>query len=270
MADECLPQIIGEGLKGSLDKLELDCRIHQEVASTARAEAEKVKCDMIMQGLEFSQIENALNEELRSLRNDKKELRKKLHDKLQDAVELESKIVPMRKRNAELEEARRSDADKMSKLEKRSTERETLLGKVEQDRDKAAKELGETATELARVREENNGFKQKADELELEITRVRGENNGFKEKVDELQLEITEVREENKGSRQRSTSFSLRLPKFLLPALEHLWSSLLANSLISTSLSFLCTTKWWMARLCLQLNCSHLPLQFYHFGTSCT
>ena len=45
MADECLPQIVGEGLKGSLDKLELDCRIHQEVASTARAEAEKVKCE---------------------------------------------------------------------------------------------------------------------------------------------------------------------------------------------------------------------------------
>jgi len=28
MADECLPQIVAEGLKGSLEKLELDCRIH--------------------------------------------------------------------------------------------------------------------------------------------------------------------------------------------------------------------------------------------------
>ena len=62
MADECLPQIVGEGLKGSLDKLELDYRIHQEVANTARAEAEKVKCNMMMQGLEFSRIKNALNE----------------------------------------------------------------------------------------------------------------------------------------------------------------------------------------------------------------
>jgi len=34
----------------------------------------------MMQGLEFLRIENALNEELQSLRNDKKELRKKLHD----------------------------------------------------------------------------------------------------------------------------------------------------------------------------------------------
>ncbi|XP_068487005.1 uncharacterized protein [Phaseolus vulgaris] len=236
MADECLPQIVGEGLKGSLDKLELDYRIHQEVANTARAEAEKVKCNMMMQGLEFSRIKNALNEvqglqaflldletskhlvqheELRSLRNDKKELRKKLHDKLQDAVELESKIVPMRKRIVELEEARRSDADKMSKLEKRSTEWETLLGKVEQDRDKAAKELSETTTELARVHEENSGFKQKADELELEITRVRRENDGFKEKIDELQLEITQVREKNNGFKAKIDELQLEAAQVL-------------------------------------------------------
>ncbi|XP_068504659.1 uncharacterized protein [Phaseolus vulgaris] len=189
MADECLPQIVAEGLTGSLEKLELDCRIHQEVASTAGAEAEKVKCDMMMQGLEFSRVENALNEELRSLRKDKKELHKKLHDKLQDAVELESKTVPMRKRIVELEEARRSDAEQMSKLEKRSTERETLLGKVEQDRDKASKDLSETVTELARVREENSGFTQKINELQLQITWVREENNGFKTTIDELQLE---------------------------------------------------------------------------------
>ena len=64
MVDECLPQIVGEGLKDTLDKSELDNRVHQEVASTARVEAEKIKCDMMMQGLEFSRVENALNEEL--------------------------------------------------------------------------------------------------------------------------------------------------------------------------------------------------------------
>jgi len=85
IVDECLPQIVGEGLKDSLDKFELDNRVHQEVASTARAEAEKVKFDMMMQGLEFSWVENALNEELRSLRKDKAELRRKLHDKLQES-----------------------------------------------------------------------------------------------------------------------------------------------------------------------------------------
>jgi len=172
MVDECLPQIVGEGIKDFKDKFELDNRIHQEVASTASAEAEKVKCDMMMQGLEFSWIENALNEELRSLRKDKKELRRKLHDKLQDAIELESKLVPLREKIATLEEAQKADAKKMANLEKRSTERETLLGKVEQDRDKATKELSKTAAELARLRKENNGFKTKIDELQLEAAEV--------------------------------------------------------------------------------------------------
>ena len=127
------------------------------------------------------------------MRKDNKELRKKLHDKLQDAVELQNRIVPLREKIATLEEAKRTDAEKMAKLEKRSTERETLLGKVEQDQDKASKELSETATELARVREENSGFKKKIDELELEITQVREENSGFKTKIDELQLEAAQV-----------------------------------------------------------------------------
>ena len=122
IVDECLPQIVGEGLKDSLDKFELDNRVHQEVASTTRAEAEKVKCDMMMQGLEFSQVENALNKELQSFRKDKKELRQKLYDKLQDAVELESKLVPLREKIATLEEAQKADAKKMANLEKRSTE----------------------------------------------------------------------------------------------------------------------------------------------------
>jgi len=193
MADKCLPQIVAEGLQGSLEKLELDCRIHQEVASTARAEAEKIKCDMMMQGLEFSRVENALKDELQSVGKDNKELRKKLHDKLQDVVELRNKIVPLREKIATLEEAKKTDAQKMANMEKRSIERETLLGKVEQVQDKATKELSEMATELARVREENSGFKKKVDELELEVTRVREENNGFKTKIDDLQLEAAQV-----------------------------------------------------------------------------
>ena len=41
MVDDCLPQIVDEGLKDSLEKFELNNRINQEVASTAKAEAEK-------------------------------------------------------------------------------------------------------------------------------------------------------------------------------------------------------------------------------------
>jgi len=83
------------------------------------------------------------------VRKDNKELRKKLHDKLQDAVELENRIVPLREKIATLEEANKTDTQKMANLEKRSIERETLLGKVEQERDKASQELSETAAELA-------------------------------------------------------------------------------------------------------------------------
>ena len=111
-----------------MEKFELDNRINQEVASTTKAKAEKTKCDIMMQGLEFSQVENALKDKLKSVRQDNKELRKKLHDKLQDVVELESKIVPLREKIAALEEAKKTDAQKMVNLEKRLVERETLLG----------------------------------------------------------------------------------------------------------------------------------------------
>jgi len=102
MVVENLPQVIGEALTDSLSKFEIDNRIHQEEASTARAEVDKLKCDMLMQGLEFSRVENALNDELRSLRKDKAELRQKMHAKLQEAVELKSKLVAMRAKIAEL------------------------------------------------------------------------------------------------------------------------------------------------------------------------
>jgi len=217
MVVDCLPQIVGEGLRDSLEKFELDNRIHQEVASTAKAEAEKIKCDMLMQGLEFSRVENALKDELQSVRKDNKELRKKLHDKLQDAVELENRIVPLREKIATLEEAKKADAQRMANLEKRSIERETLLGKVEQDLDKATKELSEMATELARVREE------KADSR-------RNSTN--------LNLKSPIFAKRTTGSRQRSMTFSLRLPKFLLRALEQLWSSLPVNFPILTFRSF--------------------------------
>ena len=72
------------------------------------------------------------------MRDDKNELRRKLHDKLQEIIELESKLVPLREKIAKLEEAKKADAQQVANLEKGSIERETLLGRVEQDRDKAS------------------------------------------------------------------------------------------------------------------------------------
>ena len=88
-------------------------------------------------------------DELRSVCDDKNELHRKLHDKVQKTIGLESKLVPLRKQVAELVEARKANEAQVSKLEKKSTEREVLLGKVKQDRDKAIKELGETAADPA-------------------------------------------------------------------------------------------------------------------------
>jgi len=82
-----LPQIVGEGLKDSLNKFEIDNRLNQEEANTARAQADKLRCDITMQGLEFSRVENALNAELQSLRKDNADLRQRLDTKLQKAVE---------------------------------------------------------------------------------------------------------------------------------------------------------------------------------------
>ncbi|XP_068504055.1 uncharacterized protein [Phaseolus vulgaris] len=203
MADECLPHIVVEGLKGHLEKLELDCRIYQEVASTAKAEAEKVKCDMLLQGIEFSRVENALKDELQSVRDDKNELHRKLHDKLQETIDLESKLVPLREKIAKLEEAKKADAQQVANIEKRSIERETLLGRVEQDRDKASQELTETAAELARAREENSGLKKKADEL-------GEENRGLKTKIDELQLDAAQVLTSGFGA--ASEQFACKFP----------------------------------------------------------
>jgi len=57
-----LSKMVDEALKDSLSKCELDNRIQREEASTARAQVHKLKCDMMMKGLEFSRAENALKD----------------------------------------------------------------------------------------------------------------------------------------------------------------------------------------------------------------
>jgi len=52
-----LHQMMGEALRDSLSQYGFE-------ASTARAQVKKLKCDITMQGLEFSRLENALRDEL--------------------------------------------------------------------------------------------------------------------------------------------------------------------------------------------------------------
>jgi len=162
-----LPQVVGEALKDSLNKFEIDNRLHQEEANTARAQADKLRCDITMQGLEFSRVENALNAELRSLRKDNADLRQRLDAKLQEAVELENRIVSLKVKISVLEEAHETDKAKMATLKERSAEREVLLGQVKAEKDQKSEELSKTTMELAQVHEENSKLKKKIDELEL-------------------------------------------------------------------------------------------------------
>ena len=165
--------------RDSLSQYEFDIRAQQEEASTSRAQVQKLKCDMTMKGLEFSRLENALRDELRSERRSSAELRQKLTAKLLEVVELESRLVPQREKIADLEGALEANKAHMVKLEARSIEREDFLGKVEADRDQKAKELGEkdkelseSAAKLAQALEDNEKLKKQIVELDLSAANV--------------------------------------------------------------------------------------------------
>ena len=155
--------MVGEALKDSLSKYELDNRIQREEASTARAQVHKLKCDMMMKGLELSR--NALKDELRCERNNNVDLRQKLNAKLTETIELESELVPERVKITELEGALEANKAQVAKLEAKSTE-------VEAKKDRKAEELSKSSAELAQMHEENSGPKKKIEELDLSAAHV--------------------------------------------------------------------------------------------------
>jgi len=91
----------------------------------------KAKEDTALLAHAFTTRETALKQELTSFRQVEKDLSKRLHDKSQEAVELEAKILPLRTRAIELEEAAEASKAKMTRLEESSTSREVQLGRVE-------------------------------------------------------------------------------------------------------------------------------------------
>ena len=186
-----LPKIVGEALKDSLNKFEIDNRLHQEEANTARAQADKLRCDTTMQGLEFSRVENALNAELRSLREDNADLRQRLDAKLQEAVEVENRIVSLKVKTFELEKAHKTDKAEMATLKERSAEREGLLGQVKIERDQKSEELSKTTMELAQVNEENSELKKKIDELQLNVAHVL--TSGFGAALEQFACEFPDL-----------------------------------------------------------------------------
>jgi len=96
----------------------------------------------------FVTRETAQKQELTSLYQAEQDLSKRLHDKSQEAVELEAKILPLRIRVSELEEAAEASKAKMARLEERSTNREVQMGRVEAELLQQTKRFEEAEAKL--------------------------------------------------------------------------------------------------------------------------
>jgi len=88
-------------------------------AKVALLEA-KTKEEMTLLARSFAARETALKQELTCLRHSKKDLSKQLHAECQYVVELEARVLPLRIRVFELEEAAEASKAKMAGLEKMS------------------------------------------------------------------------------------------------------------------------------------------------------
>ena len=85
---------------------------------------EKKKEEMTLLARAFTNCETALKQDMASLRQAERDLSKRLHDKSQEVVELEAKILPLRTQAIELEEAAEATKAKIARLEERSTNQE--------------------------------------------------------------------------------------------------------------------------------------------------
>jgi len=121
-----------------------EVRVKEQVAL---AEA-KAKEEMALLARAFTTCEIALKQELASLRQAEKDLSKWLHDKSQEAVELEAKILPLRTHAIELEEAAEATKAKMVRLEERSINQEVQLGCAEAELLQQAEEFKKAEAEL--------------------------------------------------------------------------------------------------------------------------
>jgi len=91
----------------------------------------KLKEELVLKTKAFSNHETAMYQELASLRQSEKDVKKLLFDKSQEVVQLEAKIFPLHNKVVDLEEKVEGMQAKMAKLEERATQREVQLGQVE-------------------------------------------------------------------------------------------------------------------------------------------
>ena len=70
---------------------------------------------LLMNEMEHSRLEDALDTELRNTRKEASDLCQKLHILLQEKIDLESKWVPFRVKVADLEAARKAEASRVER-----------------------------------------------------------------------------------------------------------------------------------------------------------
>jgi len=125
----------------------------------------KLEEELITKTKAFTNCEIAIYLELESLRQSKKDAKKALHDKGQEAVELEAKIFPFRTRAVELEDLEAELKGKVTNLEERATQREILLGQVD----------GELAEKIESLAGTIESFKRTEAELTNDVVDAYGE-----------------------------------------------------------------------------------------------
>jgi len=190
---EDLPLLVSRVVKDSLKKLQEENFELKESNLIIRVEAEKLTCNLLMNEIEHSRLEDALDAELRSTRKGASDLRHKLHTQLQEKIDLESKLVPLRVKVADLEAARKADASRVEKIEKRSADREILLGKVEAKRDKPLAELSQAREETTKVAAELAQARGESKKATEELARAHDEKEGLKNQIHELEQSAAQI-----------------------------------------------------------------------------
>jgi len=113
-----------------------------------QSEMSKLREESAFQAKTFSQREAALHQELANLRQIEKETKRLLFDKSQEALQAQSKILPLRNEVIKLKDKAEETQFKIAKLEERATQREVQLGQLEGELPQKVELFKQTEEEL--------------------------------------------------------------------------------------------------------------------------
>ena len=185
---EVVEDLSGNLLRGCMVDVLGDLLIAFNLALYRTQEAEDLKVrvakleeELIAKTKAFTNCETAIYLELASLRQSEKDAKKALHDKGQEAVELEAKILPFRTHAVELEDLEMELKGKVANLEERATQREILLGQFE----------GELAEKIESLAGTIESFKRTEAELTNDVIDAYGE--GFQDAIAQFACAHPEV-----------------------------------------------------------------------------